>query len=165
MPKIYHLRRKEKKITENSEIEKIFLDQKVFTLAMCKNNIPYLVTMDYVWDSSEKCFYFHCAAAGKKIDILNSNSNIWGQIVEDLGYIPGECDHAYRSVHFEGKVEFIDEIAIKRKALELMIKKFENDPQPLYERFLQEKSLKSVKIGKISPKYLTGKKYQKTSPK
>lgn len=159
MSKSYHMRRKEKQITDNAEIEQIINEQKVFTLAMFHKSEPYLVTMDYGWDNKEKCFYFHCAASGKKMDILDSNPKIWGQVMEDLGYIPGECDHAYRCVHFSGEVEFIHELELKKKALELMIQKFERDPQPLYERFIQEKSLKSVKIGKITPNFFTGKKY------
>lgn len=159
MKQDYHLRRSEKKIEDSEEIATLLRDQELFTLAMCNGNSPYLVSMDYVFDFTRNCFYFHCAQVGKKMDFLSSQPSIWGQILEDLGYIPGKCDHGYRSLQFTGEVVFIEDLSEKREALNLMIEKFEKDPEPAKKRFINEKALKNVVIGKITVKEFSGKKF------
>ena len=41
---------------------------------------------------------------------------VWGQVVEDRGYLPGQCSHAYRSVMFEARAEFVADLEEKRRA-------------------------------------------------
>ncbi|MFW6040380.1 MAG: pyridoxamine 5'-phosphate oxidase family protein [Thermoplasmatota archaeon] len=155
----YKMRRRDKKIEEDEEIQDIIKRQNFFTISMCKNNRPYLVTMNYAYDFENNCFYFHCAKEGKKIDFLNQNPIIWGQIVEDRGYKEGECDHAYRSIHFQGNVEFIEESFEKRKALIMMIEQIDNNPEPVKEKFLSDGDcLDRVKIGRIEVQFMTGKR-------
>ncbi|MHA1522164.1 MAG: pyridoxamine 5'-phosphate oxidase family protein [Promethearchaeota archaeon] len=155
----YHLRRSEKEFSDPDEINHFLKKQELFTLAMNDGDFPYLVTMDYVFDFESRCFYFHCSSKGRKLDILRKNAHIWGQIVEDLGYIPGECNHGYISLQFNGKVEFIDDEAEKRHALTLMIEKFEENPEPAKKRFITEGAIKGVKIGRILPENLVGKQF------
>jgi len=121
MTSIYHLRRSEKEFSDTDEIDRFLTKQELFTLAMCDGELPYLVTMDYVFDFETRCFYFHCAFKGRKVDILSKNDHIWGQVIEDLGYIPGECNHGYISLQFSGNVEFLTDQEEKRHALTLMI--------------------------------------------
>ena len=159
MPSIYHLRRSEKELSDPDEIDRFLRKQELFTLAMCDGELPYLVTMDYVFDFETRCFYFHCASKGRKIDILSKNAHIWGQIVEDLGYIPGECNHGYISVHFSGEVELLVDEVEKHHALTLLIEKFEENPAPAKKRFITEGALKGVEIGRIRPEGLVGKQF------
>ncbi len=158
MPSIYHLRRSEKEIRDPDEIDRFLKKQELFTLAMCDGELPYLVTMDYAFDFETRCFYFHCASKGRKIDILKKNAHIWGQIVEDLGYIPGECNHGYISLQFSGNVGFLTDEAEKHHALDLLIEKFEENPDPAKKRFITKGALKDVKIGRIKPEQFVGKK-------
>ena len=48
----YHLRRKEKVMEEN-EIIQILKRNMILTIALCKNNTPYLVTMDYAFNKQK----------------------------------------------------------------------------------------------------------------
>ncbi len=98
----YHLRRSEKEITDPDQILAIIRGQKYMTLAKCKDNVLYLVTVNYGYDEARNCFYFHCARKVKKQDYLAANPMVWGQIVEDAGYQDGKCDHAFRTVQFQG---------------------------------------------------------------
>ena len=59
---------------------------------------------------------------------------MWGQVIENRGYVTGKCDHAYRSVHFAGQVDFLEDDEEKRAALTLMIRQMEPDPGPLEQR-------------------------------
>ena len=66
MAEPYHLRRTEREITDKKEIDRIINDQLFMTLAMCRDGLPYLVTLNYGYDPQASCLYFHCARAGKK---------------------------------------------------------------------------------------------------
>ncbi|MBN1486151.1 MAG: pyridoxamine 5'-phosphate oxidase family protein, partial [Anaerolineae bacterium] len=126
----YHLRRSEKEIKDEYKLLRIIQGQQFMTLAMAYNDEPYLVTLNYGFDAEEQCFYFHCAHEGKKRDYLARNPIVWGQILEDHGYVATECEHAFRSVHFRGQVTFLEAEDDKRIALELMIDQLEPDPEP-----------------------------------
>lgn len=153
----YHSRRPEKMINQLSEMIDLIKSQKIMTLAMCKDNQPYLVTLNYGFAEESKCFYFHSAQMGKKIDYLKANPVVWGQILEDKGYIQGQCDHAYKSVQFKGKVEFVTDISEIRDALYLMIDNLEDDPEKIKQRFANSNSFKQVAICRVTMLGISGK--------
>jgi len=153
----YHLRRKDKAITDEGVLREIIEGQKFMTLAMCQGDEPYLATLSYGYDADANCFYFHCAQAGRKIDVLTANPVVWGQIIEDGGYLPGQCDHAFRTVQFRGRVTFLEEMEEKRHALTLMIDVLEPDPGPVKERLLVDKRVGPVRVGKVTVELMTGK--------
>jgi hypothetical protein len=152
------VRRREKEITERSEMARILREAKYVTVAMCEDDTPYLVTLSHGYDETKNELYFHCAQEGKKVDILNQNSLVWGQAMIDYGYVQGKCDHLYESVHFKGHVEFIDDVEEKRRALEVMIRQLDKTPEKVATEQLTPDSTRRVKIGKIEIDYLTGKK-------
>lgn len=153
----YHMRHSEKKITNPEILFEIIQEQKYMTIAMCNTDEPYLVTLNYAFDEKEECFFFHCAPKGKKIDYLKKNPVVWGQVVDDKGYDEGECDHAFRTLHFKGTVEFIKSITEKKQALYLMIHQLEKNPERIKQRFINESSLKEVMVGKITVQFMHGK--------
>lgn len=158
MAENYHLRRQEKAIEDLDEIYAIIREQAYMTLAMCCEDQPYLVTMNYGFDSHNNCLYFHCANEGKKLDYLRSNPKVWGQIIEDGGYVVGECDHAYRCIEFDGVVDFLISYEEKKHALDIMIDHIEPDPEPLKQRMVTEKRAAGVTIGRVKIHKITGKK-------
>ena len=105
----YHFHHPEKMFTDRAELLEIIAGQRLMTLAMVKDGQPYLITVNYGFDAEANCFYFHCAPEGKKLDYLRANPNVWGQVIENRGYVTGKCDHAYRSVHFAGQVDFLED--------------------------------------------------------
>lgn len=153
----YHIRRVERAIEDRQELMRVLRKGTHVTLALTKADEPYLVTVNYSFDESDMCVYFHCAASGKKLDILRSNPNVWGQVLEDLGYIQGECDHAYRTVQFSGKAEFPSDLGVKRRALELMIDKLEDSPEKIKKDSLTKDKLEKVVICKIRIEGTSGK--------
>jgi nitroimidazol reductase NimA-like FMN-containing flavoprotein (pyridoxamine 5'-phosphate oxidase superfamily) len=153
----YHLRRSEKAITELTEMWAIIASQKYMTLALCKENVPYLVTVNYGHNQAASCLYFHCASEGKKMDYLRSNPVVWGQIVEDNGYLDGKCNHAFRSVQFQGHVFFVEDVEEKRRALSLMIDQLESDSEAVKAQQVTPKAVERVTIGKVVIEALSGK--------
>ena len=153
-----HPRRKEREITDANEIDAIIASQKYMTIALCKDDEPYLVTLSYGYDLVNTCFYFHCALEGKKVDILTENPIVWGQIVQDRGYIEGKCSHAYSCVEFKGAVTFLESNEDKARALSLMIDQLEPDPEPVKQSQILEKDLGGVRVGRIDVHAFSGKK-------
>ena len=153
----YHLKRIDRAMTDENEISRVINEQKFMTIAMCKDNEAYLVTVNHAFDKSTNSFYFHCAQEGKKIDFIKANPLVWGQILEDMGYSQGDCDHAYRTVQFKGRAELISDIEEKRQALELMIEGLEEEPEKCKKEFITRSELEKVAICRIDIMELSGK--------
>ncbi len=154
----FHPRRSDREIKNAEEIDAIIGSQKYMTIAMCSGNEPYLATLSFGYDKELKCLYFHCATEGKKLAILKKNPVVWGQIVQDRGYLKGECSHAYSSVQFRGVVTILDDIEEKQRALSFMICQLEADPAPIKERLVMGKDLSKVVVGRIEITAFSGKK-------
>jgi nitroimidazol reductase NimA-like FMN-containing flavoprotein (pyridoxamine 5'-phosphate oxidase superfamily) len=156
----YHMRRKDKEITDPSILKKILKSAKYITIALSMNNQPYLVTLSHGYDENRNCIYFHCAAEGKKIDYLKSNDTVWGTALLDYGYSEGECNHLFASVHFHGRVAFISNPNEKRLALECMIRQLEKNPSTPLAKLsdLDPRRLEATTFGRIDIDYMSGKK-------
>jgi nitroimidazol reductase NimA-like FMN-containing flavoprotein (pyridoxamine 5'-phosphate oxidase superfamily) len=154
----YHFHHPEKMFTDRAELLEIIAGQRLMTLAMAKDGQPYLITVNYGFDAEGDCFYFHCAPEGKKLDYLRANPNVWGQVIENRGYVIGKCDHAYRSVHFAGRVDFLEDDEGKRAALTLMIRQMEPDPGPLEQRLLARDRPGKTVVGRVRVLDMTGKR-------
>jgi len=153
----YHVKRKDKEITDVRVLKKILKDTKYITLALSKDDVPYLVSLSHGYDEGRNCLYFHCAEAGKKLDYIRSNNVVWGQALLDYGYAEGKCDHLYASVHFKGKVAFIEDVEEKRLAMECMMNQLDRKPGELITGIDVEK-LKGTTMGRIDVEYMSGKK-------
>lgn len=152
------IRRKEKAIESKDEIISILQKAQYITIAMSIDNEPYLATLSHGYDTENYCIYFHCAQEGKKVDILKKNDIVWGQALNDLGYADGSCDHLYETAQFRGRVTFVKDHEEKRRALIIMIKALESNPEKVIEESTNDKSVKRVKIGRIDIEFMTGKR-------
>ncbi|MHA1577907.1 MAG: pyridoxamine 5'-phosphate oxidase family protein, partial [Candidatus Thorarchaeota archaeon] len=152
------IRRKEKAIESKEEMIAVLETSKYITVAMCLNDVPYLVTVSHGYDKEKNCIYFHCAREGKKVDILTENNIVWGQAIEDHEYSEGACDHLYATTHFKGQVSFIENVKEKEHALRIMINALEPNPELVMEEQITEKSVERVHIGRIDIEYMSGKK-------
>jgi len=131
--------------------------QKLATVALSKDGKPYLFTADYGFDRKSKSIFIHCAKKGKKVDYIESNPVVWGQVMEDLGYVQGECEHKYRTVQFKGKAELVTDLKEKRKALNIMIDRLEDEPEKGKRELIDKSGLKNVLIIRIRIVGLSGK--------
>ena len=154
----YHVRRKDKEITDPEKMKKILKTAKYITLAMVKSGEPYLVSLSHAYDEVEHCIYFHSASEGKKLDYVRESPVVWGQSMIDHGYHKGECSHLYASVMFRGKVEFIEEIDEKHHAFKAMINQLEPDPGSVMDDLLSSKGIPTTVVGKIKIESMSGKK-------
>ncbi|MFO7835546.1 MAG: pyridoxamine 5'-phosphate oxidase family protein [Candidatus Thorarchaeota archaeon] len=151
------MRRDDKRIEDKQRIQEILLKANYVTIAMCKDNTPYLVTLSHGYDQSNNCIYFHCASEGKKIDYLQENPLVWGQALIDKGYVQGACDHLYATAQFRGRVQFLENVVEKEEALKVMIRHLDDKPEKVMSEQLSPESISNVTIGRIDIEYLSGK--------
>ncbi|MHA1667188.1 MAG: hypothetical protein ACTSUR_00920 [Candidatus Heimdallarchaeaceae archaeon] len=67
-------------------------------------------------------------------------------------------DHIYASVHFRGRVIFIEDYEEKKAALINMISKLDETPNIIIDKQLADESFSKVTVGKIEIEYMSGKK-------
>ena len=154
----FHVRRKDKEITDKALLNKILRTSKFVTIAFCLDNVPYLVSLSHGYDEKRNCLYFHCASEGKKLVYLKANNVVWGQALLDFG--PSEeddCSQLYASVHFSGKVTLIEDLDEKRRAIQCMINQLGKHPEVLVAK-LNPDRLKITVLGRIDIDYISGKK-------
>lgn len=154
------MRRTDKQITDTEKMKNILESTKYVTIAMCKDNSPYLVTISHGYERKRNCIFFHCAKEGKKIEFLKANSRVWGQALNDLGYLVGQCNHLFETVQFSGRVTFLETLEEKREALECMIRHLEKDPEQALAKIKSER-LEGTMFGRIDIEYVTGKQPEK----
>jgi nitroimidazol reductase NimA-like FMN-containing flavoprotein (pyridoxamine 5'-phosphate oxidase superfamily) len=153
----FHVRRKDREITDSEALKKVLKSTKYVTIALCMDNEPYLVSLSHGYDETRNCLYFHCADEGKKLVYLKANSKVWGQAVQDYG-VTDECDYAYTSVHFKGTVSLIADLSEKQHAMEVMVRQLSEKPEEKLAKIKPEKLAKTT-MGRIDIKYMTGKQH------
>ena len=158
----FHVRRKDREITDSQALKKVLKSTKYVTISLCMDSEPYLVSLSHGYDETQNCIYFHCAPEGKKLVFMKANNKVWGQAVLDYG-VTDECDYAYTCVHFSGKISLISDLSEKQHAIEVMVQQLSANPEAKLAKIKPEKLAKTT-MGKIDINYLTGKHHQNTKP-
>ena len=91
-----------------------------------------------------------------------SNSRVWGQAVLDFG-VTDECDYAYTSVQFAGKIRLIEDLEEKRHGMEVLVRQVSLSPEEKLAKIKPEKLAKTT-MGRIDITYMSGKKHQNPKP-
>ncbi len=130
---------------------------KYVTIAFCMNNEPYLVSLSHGFDEVNNCLYFHCAPEGKKLVYAKANNRVWGQAMLDFG-LTDECDYAYNSVHFSGRIRIVDSPSEKSHAIEVLVRQLSNNPEAKLAKINLEKFARTL-MCRIDIENMTGKKH------
>ena len=156
----YHPKRVRNEILDPYEIEDILTSSNHITLALCANDVPYIVTMSYGYDKKNKNLYFHCANKGDKLDFIEKNTNVCATVIVDNGYLKTKCDHDYKSLIIRGKIEKVEDLEEKKHGLQILLNHLEEDPKPIFERNIQnDDSYGKVTILRLLMESVIGKKY------
>lgn len=146
------MRRKDREITNRSEINEIIGSANLMRIALVDGALPFLVPVFYAFDGN--ALYFHSAQAGRKIDILKCNNDVCFEVSVDNGIIENEeaCDFEarHRTVIGLGKAFFVENESDKIKALDMIVghftdKKFEYPKANLDRTAVIRIDIKSVK--------------------
>lgn len=114
------MRRADREIKDATEVRAIMEEALVCRIGLSDNGMPYVVPMNYGLGTN--CLYLHCAAEGRKLDILRRNGRICFEM--DLlrqikpGAEPCGWGALYESVIGFGRAVILELPAEKRAALD-----------------------------------------------
>lgn len=153
------MRRKDREIKDRAVMEALLREAQVCSLAMCQDNMPYVVPMNFGY--KDGCLYMHSARQGKKVDILKSNSNVCIEVDFCREITKGDkaCDWGalFDSVIGFGKACFVEDANEKIKGLNAIMEKYSG--QDSFEYSGQH--LAGVAVIKVEISSMTGKSRSK----
>ena len=120
--------KREFRVTDPVEIEKILSTAKVLHLGMAVNNEPYVVPMNYghTMENGKLVLYLHSAVRGKKLDMLRQNPNVFFEMDCDLepfaGKVPCQYGLAYSSIMGRGVARIVENVEEKKHAMSVLMK-------------------------------------------
>jgi uncharacterized protein len=122
-PRKFHMRRREKEITDFEEIGKIMSEAKVCHLGFIDEDEPYVVPVNFGYMGNH--IYFHSALEGRKVSIIKRNSKVCFNIIADweVEENPNQCKVKFRSVTGSGTANIVEDheervVALKRIMLQ-----------------------------------------------
>jgi len=149
------MRKKEREITDLSEIEGIIQKAQVCRIAMVDGNQPYIVPVCFGYEKG--ALYVHGALVGRKIDVLKKNNRVCFEMDADVEIRGAEkaCQFSlkYRSVIGTGKVRFLERDEEKARALDVIMKHYSDR-----DFTFSKPDLDSVLVWKIEIESMSGKK-------
>jgi len=154
------MRRKDKEMTNVSEIIEILEHCKYCRLAMADGDRPYVVPINfgYRYEGKALSVYFHGIGVGKKIEILKANPKACFEMDRDYGLIIEEepCDYGYafESVIGFGSVAFIEDPEEKARALDIIMQHQTGESGFTFP----EDALRGTTVYKIVTEDFTGKR-------
>ena len=119
--------KRERQITDPAQIRDILNKGKVLHLALCVNNEPYVVPMNYGYtmEGEKLVVYLHSAVRGRKLDMIAVNPNVFFEIDCDRVSFDGEkpCQYgmAYSSVMGKGIAKLVEDVEEKKKAMSILM--------------------------------------------
>ena len=115
-------------ITDENQIIHILDTAKILHLGLCRDNIPYVVPMNYGYtlEDGKLVFYLHSALRGKKLDMIRDNPQVY--ISLDCDRIPFEgqiaCQYgiSYAAIAGRGTARIIEDVEEKMQAMSILMK-------------------------------------------
>jgi nitroimidazol reductase NimA-like FMN-containing flavoprotein (pyridoxamine 5'-phosphate oxidase superfamily) len=111
---------------DESKIEAFLTQAKTGFLGLCAGDLPYVVPLNFI--RIGHAVYFHGAAEGRKVSMLQHNSQACLTVSEEFGtmasIIPAHTDTAYMSVMIFGHIEFVSNLDEATEAMQHMLNKY-----------------------------------------
>jgi len=154
------------KMQDKEDMEAVLSTASYGTLALCLDNKPYSLPINFV--KLEDAIYFHGAKAGRKMRILQENRHAAFSVVEPFSLIASyfsskealacPATHFFRSIMIEGEIAMVQEYEEKAKALEALMQKLqpEGGYKPLSDKAYQ-KAITATALFKLSIQEISGK--------
>jgi uncharacterized protein len=152
------MRRKDRELQDYKLIEDIIRKTDVCHIALSNNDIPYIVTLNFGYSNiPTKRLLFHCASAGKKIEMIKQNNLVCFEFDTDHKLTSGskgcEWGMSYSSVVGYGRIKFITEKSEKIKALEIIMSQYSDSNNFTFdESILERTSILQLDIEEITGK-------------
>lgn len=153
-------------IKDKNTIEAILQGAEYGTLALCADNRPYSLPLNFA--HKDEVIYFHGSQSGRKIDLLTANPKASFSIVAPYSVIPSyfsskemlacPATHFFCSVIIDGMIEFVAAYDEKVLAIELLMRKLqpEGGHKPLNEEAYRN-IIDKTNVLKLTVETLSGK--------
>ena len=121
------MRRKDREVTDPVRIDTIIQTCDCCRLGFSEKNGAYILPLNFAYTrlDGQPQFYFHCAKAGRKLELLAQNANVGFELDTNHTLVSGDagCDFSFRyqSVIGTGTLEAIDMIDEKKEALRRIV--------------------------------------------
>ena len=125
------MRRKDREVTDNAKIAKIVSSCGCCRLGLVDDFGAYIVPLNFAFlqKDGERIFYFHSAKEGKKIALIQKQSKATFELDSKHQLLVGKssCKYGYgfQCVMGRGDVSLVDDIAEKKRALNLLMKHYD----------------------------------------
>ena len=153
-------------ITNEAIIRKMLARAEYGTLALCVDNKPYAVPVNFV--ELDGNIYFHGAQKGRKMSMISKNMNVSFSVVENYSLIPSyfsshdglacPATQFFKSTIVDGVVEVVENREEKADMFEVLMQKLQ--PEGKYKPFYIDEYdtvLKATAVLKIVPSEMRAK--------
>ena len=122
------LTKRERQITDETQIRNILDSAKVLHLGLSVKDEPYVVPMNYGYtmEDGKLTLYLHSAVQGKKLDMIRENPRVFFEM--DCDRVPFEgkvaCQYglSYSSVMGRGTARIVEDVEEKKAAMSILMK-------------------------------------------
>ncbi|MDE1888800.1 MAG: pyridoxamine 5'-phosphate oxidase family protein [Planctomycetota bacterium] len=152
------MRRKDKEITDKTEIEDILSTAMVGRLGTCANGIPYITPVNFTYDREASKIFLHCANEGRKLDNIRINQNVCFEVEEVTNVLVKQptcaSSVAYRSVILFGRIKILTDLNAKNEALQKLADKYAplNPKVPFTDAMLNKTNVLEIEIKEMTAK-------------
>lgn len=141
----YHLHnRPDREITSTEEIDRLLKKGKYVTIALCRDNEPYVVTLSYGYDLENNALYFHAAHEGMKMDFLKANPKVCASILEDGGYVQEQCEHYFKTLIIRGEMQIVEDLEEMKHGMHVLLNQLEEKPSDIQRLQLKSEGMFST---------------------
>jgi nitroimidazol reductase NimA-like FMN-containing flavoprotein (pyridoxamine 5'-phosphate oxidase superfamily) len=152
------MRKANREIKDPNAVRAIMEEARVCRIGLSDDGMPYVVPMNF--GLGENCIYLHCAAEGRKLDIIRRNDRVcfemdlFREVV--LGQSACGCSARYESVIGFGRASIVEEPGEKRTALDRIMEHYGEKGPFIY----QDDILAKTAVIRITIESLTAKRHE-----
>ncbi len=149
----FHIRRKDKEITDSGEIEEVIKKATVCRLALVDRDEAYIVPVNFGYERN--AIYFHSALEGRKVELIKRNNRVCFEIDTDVTIEKTDksnCSVKNRSVIGRGRAYILESNEEKLRGLKVIMRQCTGG-----EYSFSEERLDSVLVVEIRIEKITGK--------
>lgn len=129
------MRREERELKNPLAIRAIMEEARVCRIGLADSGMPYVVPMNF--GLGEGCLYLHCAAEGRKLDIIRRNDRVcfemdlFREVI--LGRSACGCSCRYESVIGFGRAAILEDPGEKKSALDRIMEHYGQQAPSVYQ--------------------------------
>ena len=145
-------------IKDKKVIQRVLDNAEYGTLALCANNVPYSVPVNFV--ALNDVIYFHGAYKGRKMSTIAQNAKVSFSVVENYALIQSyfssteglacPATQFFKSVVIDGKAVVVESREEKAMMLEALMQKLQPEGKYLsFDEEVYDKAIKATAVMKI----------------